>query len=144
MIGGGEPQRPSPGANGFQYALMQIDELHGKEFAHGLVGLQSHVVALELDPGQFLFQGDVGVVQEGQRGLFFIESGLLKIERDSSQSLTMSRTRSSHSLAANSILTLKHQHARMGSIARKAALAKSSQHGGGPQTLRLARIGPGW
>jgi anti-anti-sigma regulatory factor len=145
MVAINESTRLSPGESGFLHALKQIDELHGQEFAQGLVDLQSFVVPLELEPGSCLFQSDGGVVQD--RGLFFIESGLLKIETDSGRSLTLTRTYSSQVLNTSAVLTLKNQHARMGSLARKAALAKSksSVHGpAGPQTLRLARIGPGW
>jgi hypothetical protein len=146
IISENHPQ--SLGDGGFQHALKQIDELHGQEFADGLLALQPFVVPLELQPGHCLFQSDggTGIVNEGQRGLFFIESGLLKIERDTSQSLTLTRTRSNPAVnTMSAALTLKHQHARMGAVARKAALAKSSSvHGAGPQNLRIARIGPGW
>ena len=75
------------GESGFLHALKQIDELHGQAFAQGLGDLQSFVVPLELEPGSCLFQSDGGVVLG--RGLFFIESGLLKIETDSGRSLTL-------------------------------------------------------
>ena len=74
--------------------------------------------------------------------LFFIEDGLLKIERDSTQSLTLTRTRGSVGSYSNKF-TLKNQHARMGSVARRAALAKGVRN---PLStnIRLARLGPGW
>ena len=128
--------------SGFHYALTQIDELFGQDFAPGLLDLQPFTVPLELEPGQFLFQCDGGVVKESHRGLFFIESGLLKVERDASQSLTLTRTRGGSS--AQAIHTLKNQHARMGTMAKRASIVKGALHGGGPQNLRLARFGPGW
>jgi len=143
MLPAFEHRQMSPVMKGFRYALKQIDELHGQNFAEGLLDFEPFTVPLELEPGQCLFECDGGVVEDRHRGLFFIESGLLKIERDSSQSLTLTRTRSSQNFQG-SVYTLRNQHARMGSIARRASLAKHSLHESGPQNLRLARIGPGW
>jgi len=135
---------PESRADGFRRALKQIDELHGVDFAGGLLKLHPHVEFLELEPGQCLYACDGGVVEDPQRGLFFIEEGLLKIERDSGQSLTMTRTRSSIG-AATALNTLKNQHARMGTVARRTALAKGIGAGQSSQNnLRLARLGPGW
>jgi hypothetical protein len=128
------------GLDGFRYALQQIDHLHGQQFAEGLDELASFVHAIELGEGGRLFQNDGGLIHESERGLFFIESGLLKIERDTSQTMTMTRTRSYQTLNSTSQLTLRNQHARMG--ARKKAMEKSS--GGSSQNIRVARIGPGW
>jgi len=134
----------STNEDGFRRALKQIDELHGVNFAPGLLGLQPFVRLLKLAPGECLYDCDGGVVEESQRGLFFIESGLLKIERDSGQSLTMTRTR--RSIGANTaFFTLKNQHARIGTVARRTALAKGGIGvGNSSPNLRLARLGPGW
>ncbi|GKY97142.1 hypothetical protein MPSEU_000672600 [Mayamaea pseudoterrestris] len=132
-------------ASGFGHALRQIDELLDDDFTDDLRALQQYVVPLELQPGERLFESDGGVVHDRSRGLFFIESGLLKIERDSGRSLTHTRTFSRHNSQQN--FTLKREHARTGSVAVKAslAIAKGMIGGGsGQQTLRLARIGPGW
>jgi MFS superfamily sulfate permease-like transporter len=70
IIREGRPQ--SLGDDGFQHALKQIDELHGHEFAHGLLALQSFVIpALELKTGHCLFQSDggTGIVDEGYRNM---------------------------------------------------------------------------
>lgn len=136
------------GIVGFRQALRQIDELHGLDFTHKLLGLQNFTHLLELQPGECLYQCDGGVIEDSRRGLFFIEEGLLKIERDSSQSLTWTRTlgsigNGSKNLAPTAAYTLKNQHARMGSVARRASQAKGRNVT--PQSnLRLARIGPGW
>jgi len=127
--------------SGFRRALKQIDELTGQEFAHGLLELQPQTKLVELEPGQCLYQCDGGVVEDSQRGLFFIEDGLLKIERDSGQSLTLTRTRSSLGMGS-SLYTLKNQHARMGTVAQRAASVKRA--GTPAANLRLARLGPGW
>lgn len=133
----------SPNKSGFRRALKHIDELHGEAFADKLLGLQPYTSLLTLEPGECLYACDGGVVEESLRGLFFIEEGLLKLERDSSLSLTWTRTRSSLG-ESSTRYTLENQHARIGTLARHAALCKP----GGliePQApLRLARIGPGW
>jgi hypothetical protein len=64
------------------------------------------------------------------------------VERDSTQSLTLTRTRGSIGSKTNKF-TFKYQHARMGTVARRAALAKGSSRSA-PTNLRLARLGPGW
>ena len=131
--------------SGFEYALRQIDELHGQDFADSLLDLEPYVKPLELKAGDYLFQCDGGVVQESQRGLFFIESGLLKLERDASKTTTMTRTLSAHTLNSTPSLTLKHEHARMGSIARRASMAKAGlQSRAASSNLRLMRFGAGW
>jgi CRP-like cAMP-binding protein/anti-anti-sigma regulatory factor len=129
--------------SGFRFSLKQIDELHCHKFAESLIDLEPFVDPLQLNAGEILFACDGGIVTDEERGLFFIESGMLKISRDSSLSLTLNRTRSyGHlgSLGAGAQGTLGHQHARIGSFARKAAQTK--EHG--TDNLRLARIGPGW
>lgn len=50
---------------------------HGKAFAEGLQGLQKHTSPIELAPGECLFSCDGGIVQEHERGLFFIEEGIM-------------------------------------------------------------------
>eukprot|EP00980_Cylindrotheca_fusiformis_P023039 scaffold10069_cov69-Cylindrotheca_fusiformis.AAC.8 len=135
-------------STGFRFSLKQIDELHGEDFSKSLVQLEPFVENLHLTPGQVLFESDGGVVTEEERGLFFIESGMLKISRDSTLSLTFNRTRSFGPMGSSigggsgggSSGTLGHQHARIGSLARKAA--EMGQRG--TDNLRLARIGPGW
>jgi hypothetical protein len=128
--------------SGFRYALDQIDEVHGQKFAHDLTDLEIFCTPLDLEPGQPLFFCDGGPIQESRRGLFFVESGLLKIERNSSHTLTMTRSLGAHQAASS--YTLKYQHARMGTLARNAAIAKINQQGMSPGNLRLARFGPGW
>ena len=66
---------PMSHTRGFLYSLEQIDELHDQEFASSLRGLEQHVSPIRLQPGDCLFQCDGGIVNESERGLFFIESG---------------------------------------------------------------------
>ena len=140
--------------SGYQIALRHIDELHGIEFSEGLLGLEQYTTSLELDSGQLLFEKDGigGVVQEGNHGLFFIEDGMLRVQHDSSE-VTLSRTHSYLGTSAMNKLelqgfnqnTLKGQHARLGTVARRSALAKRGMIGGqGKSSVRTARMGPGW
>jgi CRP-like cAMP-binding protein len=134
-------QSQSPREDGFRYAMKLLDHEHGIEFAKDLLELEPFTVPVDLLPGDYLYKCDGGTVQDCERGLFFIESGLLKIERDVSASLTRSRTR-----GGRHDLTLSMVHARRGSIGRKGAV-KASTLGLAKQTkqgFRLARIGPGW
>lgn len=130
---------------GFQYALKQIDEQHGQEFCLGLLALEKHTIPIELQPDDPLYEEDGGVVGEEDRGLFFIESGMLKIERDASNTFTRGRNTLTRSRTSN---TLNNLHARAGSMGQKIAALKAAGAGRGRESLsrtfRLARIGPGW
>eukprot|EP00934_Nitzschia_sp_Nitz4_P003214 Nitzschia sp. Nitz4//scaffold136_size62208//36921//40785//NITZ4_006373-RA/size62208-augustus-gene-0.1-mRNA-1//1//CDS//3329535633//3204//frame0 len=133
---------PRNDEDGFRFALEQIDLLHAKEFADDLMELSKHVIPIRMERGDCLFESDGGIVDESERGLFFIESGLLRVERNSDLSLTMTRSRSSIGLSSYEPLkTLKHQHARMGTIGRRVAMLKN---GIANNPIRIARIGPGW
>lgn len=50
---------------------------HGKAFAEGLHGLQKYTSPIELATGECLFSCDGGIIEEHQRGLFFIEEGIM-------------------------------------------------------------------
>ena len=128
--------------SGFQAALKSIDEQHGQEFAKDLLDLEPHSVALELQPGQKLFACDGGKVQDYERGLFFIESGMLRIEKDADQTLTRGQSTLTRS---RSYGTLNNLHARSGTLGRqRAAFKASTREPMMTRTFRLARIGPGW
>ena len=131
---------PSSTSSGFQTALKYIDEQHGEEFSKSLVDLEPHTQVIELQAGDFLFACDGGQVQDSERGLFFIESGMLKIERDAGATLTRGRSTMTRN---RSFGTLNNLHARSGTVGRQRAAMKSSRD---PmtRTFRLAGIGPGW
>ena len=78
--------------SGFQKALKLIDEQHGQDFSKNLLDLEPHTQAMELQAGERLFACDGGQVEESERGLFFIESGMLKIEREAGNTLTRGRS----------------------------------------------------
>jgi len=131
--------------DGFDRALQQIDELHGLDAAFELMNLKQHVTTVTINAGQSLFEDSAtdidGVVDEEERGIFFIEHGILKIQKDTNSSLT----RNSHG-ALRSLSSLKARSpSRAGSYKklkqrkRNITLAQRDTH-----TFRLARIGPGW
>jgi hypothetical protein len=101
---------------------------------------------VDLEPGQRLYHCHGGPIADCARGLFFIEQGLMKIERDSS---IMSINRGSRnpldlrtfSVGAqdDSLTRMKARELNPQSMKRASVeLARSSS------TIRLARIGPGW
>jgi hypothetical protein len=140
-IGGGSD-------NGFGFALEQIDAQHGTEFAFGLLDLQPFTVPIKLEQGEHLYECNGGPVRDCHRGLFFIESGMLEIERNASDTLTRGPSMGDRMIQSRSALTLSKLHARLGLIGRKGEAMKTTARdgGGGLQTrkLLLARMGPGW
>ena len=79
-----------------------------------------------------------GAVGEDDRGLIFIEHGILKVEKDPTQSL-MRNSRSFGTL--HSIGSMK---ARSPSKAQLLSYEKKKSTHRRTHTFRLARIGPGW
>ena len=68
------PATPTMGGDdGFVYALQKIDEQHLLNTAQELAGLQSYTTLVELLPGDVL-------VREADSGLFFVETGLLRVQ----------------------------------------------------------------
>jgi hypothetical protein len=120
---------------------------HGREFAEGLHGLQKHTKPLELAPGQCLFSSDGGPVQENMRGFFFIEEGIIKIERDSSVTLTRG---SVHDISLDGFTSSFDSDSSVGQMkARSASLRRRAAQMKGPGQertthFRVARVGPGW
>ncbi|KAL3797238.1 hypothetical protein HJC23_004530 [Cyclotella cryptica] len=61
--------------NGLRYALRKIDEEHDVSFATNLSELENYAIARELDAGELLNEVGSDCLP---RGLYFIESGLIK------------------------------------------------------------------
>ena len=110
--------------SGFQRALKYIDEQHGQEFSKNLLDLEPYTQLIELHAGDCLFACDGGTIEESDRGLFFIESGMLKIERDAMATLTRGRT-VGNTTRNRSFGTLNNLHARSGTIGRQCAALKA-------------------
>ncbi len=65
----------SEGESGFLSALRHIDDEHGHNFSVDLVGWEEYTQLVELQPGDQLYKEIEA--QDLERGLFFIESGVL-------------------------------------------------------------------
>lgn len=123
---------------GLRLALKQIDEQHNLSFATHLQGLAEYTTAMDLKVGEQL---------DLPRGLYFVESGMIKAEADTSASLTRGRQK----LFATPVLgqstdSIGQLTARSATIGRGLAALKNapgtmSQFS---HTFRLARVGPGF
>lgn len=60
------------GAGGFRHALIKIDEEHDTSFCGDLIDIEEYTKIIDLQPGDLLYEN-----QNLERGLFFIEFGLL-------------------------------------------------------------------
>ena len=132
--------------NGLRYALRKIDEQHQLSFADKLGELEKYSKPKELEAGELLNEAGSEYLQ---RGLYFIESGLIKCSVDASASLTRGRQRSSQVELAmrRNDKSIGQMNARSATWARNAAIIKSSPRHNLSQfenTFRLGRFGPGW
>ena len=123
---------------GLRLALKQIDEQHNLSFANYLQGLAEYTTAMDLKAGEQL---------DLPRGLYFVESGLIKAEHDANSSLTRGRQRLfATPVMGRSTDSIGQLNARSATIGRGQAVLKSapgmmSQFS---HTFRLARVGPGF
>lgn len=105
----------------------RIDKQHGTSMAKSLEELELYTTPIELEAGELLNdENNHGDCR--QRGLYFIEHGLLKCEHDSSASLTRGRARTLFATAqlkgnTNSIGKLR---ARTATVGRGSALLKGT------------------
>uniref|UniRef100_A0A7S3Q242 STAS domain-containing protein n=1 Tax=Chaetoceros debilis TaxID=122233 RepID=A0A7S3Q242_9STRA len=158
-------RRASTLPDGFHYALHQIDLQHNMDVANSLISLRSHASIVDLKAGDSLFRDNTGVIiEERGSGLFFIEHGMINVERDSSLTHTRGSTRGSRgSLVSQRMKRNNHTgiyatprmkansdsltglQARTGTIGREAAILKKSAGLMREQrTVRLARLKPGF
>jgi len=132
--------------HGLRHALHDIDLQHNLSLSQHLIALEKYTTPIELNAGHKL--NDAGS-EDQMGGLYFVESGLLKCDYDSSASLTRG-TRGSRSLfvsprlssSTDSIGQLRARSATIGRAAnalKKAPIANMNLS----QTFRLARVGPG-
>jgi CRP-like cAMP-binding protein len=128
--------------NGLRYALRKIDEQHGLGFASHLADLEKYAVSRELEPGELLNEEGSEYLQ---RGLYFIESGLIKCSVDASASLT--RGRQGVGGIRRNDTSIGQMNARSGTLAKNAAIIKNCSRSSFIQfdnNIRLGRFGPGW
>eukprot|EP00531_Pseudo-nitzschia_arenysensis_P017252 CAMPEP_0116130000 /NCGR_PEP_ID=MMETSP0329-20121206/8223_1 /TAXON_ID=697910 /ORGANISM="Pseudo-nitzschia arenysensis, Strain B593" /LENGTH=1118 /DNA_ID=CAMNT_0003624303 /DNA_START=154 /DNA_END=3510 /DNA_ORIENTATION=+ len=114
--------------SGFQKALRHIETEHGENFSRQLAGLEKYTKIIELQSGEALYD------DEKERGLFFIEVGILKVEKNTGHTAT----RQSTSVLGRSIGRASDQ--------KPEAFPRSPNATAGSefQTFRLARLGVGW
>lgn len=123
---------------GLRLALKQIDEQHNLSFSNYLQGLAEYTTAMDLKAGEQL---------DLPRGLYFVESGMIRMEADTSASLTRGRQKLfATPVMGRSTDSIGQLTARSATIGRgQAALKKvpgmMSQFS---HTFRLARVGPGF
>ncbi|KAG7357645.1 STAS domain containing protein [Nitzschia inconspicua] len=134
--------------NGFRTALSHIDAEHGENFALELVGLQEYTTAIELETGEFLYED--GQSKGLERGLFFIESGVLKVEHSTDETYRRGtqgsmRTTTTPSSSSSSLGRFIGSNSNTITKIQQLSLEENplSSVAGGP-TFRLARIGVGW
>ena len=137
--------------SGFHVALQYIDQLHSTKMADGLLDLEPYTSIVTLEKGQILYEqdGDDGLIQESDHGLFFIESGMVREDDDRSN---RTNTRTGGSLLYKSFFakgnddTLRGKHARLDVVAQRAAMTKLAGEEGtsASRNLRITTAGPGW
>mmetsp|Transcript_40893 Transcript_40893/g.98619 ORF Transcript_40893/g.98619 Transcript_40893/m.98619 type:complete len:203 (-) Transcript_40893:1311-1919(-) len=101
---------------------------HKERFAVDLLPLQQFTHVIEIKSGDRLYSNTDDI----ERGLFFIESGVMKVEHSTDATVTRGTMRGSSSGSIGALGP---------SIGPLSPLDDSCQN---PQTFRLARIGPGW
>ena len=122
----------------FAHALDQIDQQHDLHSAKDLVELEGFVQEIHVDQGAVLYE-DIEV----DRGLWFIGSGVLKVQQDA-ENTVVTRTGTRTNLTANR-MSYTGNGRSFGSLTslkvRAMAMVPRSQSG---RPFRLARIGAGW
>ena len=108
-------------------------------FAKDLKGLNQYTKKIVLQPGQVLYE-DI----ELERGLFFIEHGIVKVERNADETMTRKGNGDTFSrTATNSWGSLNHLKAT--EVTRAIAEMKAKGNKAWDRhSFRVARVGPGW
>jgi len=136
--------------HGLRHALREIDTQHGLTLARHLESLEKFTTPIEIQVGDRLNDAGSENHLNLDRGLYFVESGLLKCEHDSTASLTRGRSRTSMFPTPHlrsSTDSIGQLRARTATVGRCTNMLKNN-----PSVLmdhhsnifRLARIGPGW
>lgn len=118
------------------HRLNLIDKQHSIDVTSELKELGNHTEKILLEPGDVLYE-DV----QTERGLFFIEHGIVKVERDSAATLTRNGETLSRTLTKSwgSLSQLKPME-----VNQAIANMRNSGHPDEQRTFRVARLGPGW
>eukprot|EP00551_Chaetoceros_affinis_P009095 CAMPEP_0203679028 /NCGR_PEP_ID=MMETSP0090-20130426/34041_1 /ASSEMBLY_ACC=CAM_ASM_001088 /TAXON_ID=426623 /ORGANISM="Chaetoceros affinis, Strain CCMP159" /LENGTH=703 /DNA_ID=CAMNT_0050546511 /DNA_START=230 /DNA_END=2341 /DNA_ORIENTATION=- len=130
--------------DGFLYALQQIDSQHHMSVASKLIELAPYTELVNLQQGESL--------DEQGSGLFFIEHGILRVERNAGNTTKAMRQRDNLLYAtpriSESNSSIGHLRVRTATIGKESALLKHArtvnEFSEQSHTIRLARIGPGF
>lgn len=118
--------------DGFVYALKKIDEQHGIHMSAALESLREYTSVIELKEGEVL------VREEDSGGIYFVETGLMRVTPTADFASTLSIKsgatwqRSLRQKGSN--ISVGHMNARL----------RSSSVVDQEQTFRVARVGQGW
>lgn len=135
--------------DGFVYALKKIDIQHNLKSALELRDLRKYTRPIELEPG------DVLVREQDDHGLYFVETGLMRVRHASGHS-TMNMSAYSNSISRGtdastgaynpSSSSLGRMDPRAGTLGRQFSMWKeqATRKDTAEQGFRLARIGQGW
>jgi hypothetical protein len=118
--------------DGFLYALQKIDIQHGLQTADDLVDLCKYTIPIELRAGDVL---------DRQDGLYFVETGLMRVQHSSNYT-----TMGPATPFPDPAMSLGHLNARTSRMGRDISLWKERNEikNQKEQTFRLARFGAGW
>jgi len=128
----------SSAGDGFLYALKEIDKQHDIDTVSTLAALGPCTKVVELNAGEIL---------SSQGGLYFIEYGMMKVERDSETVSIRGSLRRRYGEGMHSALSLSRLNCRTPTIGKEYYLLK---HAGGcraaleKKTFRIATLKPGF
>ena len=126
--------------DGFLHALTLIDQKHGTAIASKLNDLRPFTSVVNLAAGESLFHNPDGSENDRELGLFFIEHGIIRVERDAfaTNTRTGNTLRSIDSSDAPTGLT------SFGSLTNLKAAWVSKLNNDDKRNVRIARFGSGW
>ena len=131
----------SSAEDGFLYALRNIDEQHGLNVAQELKDFQAHTVPVELNQGEFLVRDPI------HSGVYFVETGLLRVRHPTSHStasLTARQFRPTLGTMNIPTLSIGALDARGRTVGSQRAALSDMNAEQTEQRFRLASIGTGW
>lgn len=132
-------RRESKIDDGFLYALQKIDEQHDTSSEEELKGLRPYTLPVEI------LAGDVLDRDGDNSGLYFVETGLMRVTSNAGIYSTVNTTNRIKFSLADPTYSISQLNARGSTQAKQSAKLKERhmvQETG--QSFRLARIGKGW
>jgi len=141
-------RRMSMNDDGFHHACHLIDLKHGTKLTEKLEELRPYTKVVNLVAGESLFHHiDGSVNEERERGLFFIEHGIIRVERDPFSKTTRGRgsmrSQNGETRTLMGYGSLSNLNARTASLTSDMCQIKYSSQSY-KHNVRIARIGSGW